>query len=369
MISNYSYIRSITSGLSKPQASYAMKGVIFNIYLAKKWGNSKWTNPFLKKLTLEFRRVYSRYGDRSLLDKYDVKAGIYLISAEYKVVDDRGRGHAVKEWLSIRFVPARGKPNGSGELEIYYFDNKRLDRIAKLKLFKGDPGFQDYIFSSSRMCGAGPYLVEEKDEAGWIKNIDISRHRYTPVCFALILHQFMEDYSKSGRSLGYISEIVRNDFVENVLTFKQGDIKCGPPSVSAYKTLDLDPSRIKLDRRAYAYKFPTYWLNIDQLITLISALIKDKILSDKSIKYYLKINTDFKDLIKTGSVAEMIKLSDLLTVNGKIKYSKLTGAKLRALIDQNVEDSPELKLTGIETWRSGINRILNLAGVSNRSFK
>ncbi|MDP3697665.1 MAG: hypothetical protein Q8R55_06695 [Candidatus Taylorbacteria bacterium] len=366
MTSNYHHIISITSGLSKPHSSYAIKGVIFNIYLAKKWGSSKWMDPCLRKLTLEFRLAYLRYGNRSLLDKYDIKAGIYLISAEYKVRDNQGKSHAVKEWLSIRFVPARGRPNGSGELEIYYFGNKRLDQIAKQKLFKGDIKFQDHIFSSSRMCGVSPYFVKEEDET---EEIDISKHNHIPICFALIQHQFITDYFKTGKMSGYISEIIRNDFAAKALTFKRGKIKCGSPSIPAHKTLNLDPSKIKLNRKVYTYKFPTYWLNIGRLIALISTLIKDKILSDKSVKYYLKINADFKDLIKNGSASEMIKLSNLLTVNGKIKYSKLTGVRLRSLIDQNVDDGPELKLTGIKTWNLGINKILDMAGVSTRSFE
>ncbi len=363
MISNYSHIRSITSGLPKPHSSYAIKGVIFNVYLAKKWSSLKWTNPFLKKLTLEFRRAHLRYGNRPLLDKYDIKAGIYLISAEYNIPDNYGKNHVLKEWLSIRFVPARGRPSGSGELEIYYFGKKRLDQVVKLKLFKGNTRFKDYIFSSSRMCGASPYFTKEEDKINAGKAIDISGHKYTPICFALIQHQFMADCSKNSKSLGYISEIVRNDFMAKSLTFKRKNIKCGPPSVPAYKILNLDSSEIKLNRKVYSYKFPTYWLNMGQLVALIHRLIKGKVLSDKSVKYYLKTSADFKDLIKNDSMAKMAKLGSLLTVNGKIKYSKLTGVKLRSLVDKSVADGPELKLTGVKTWNLGINKILNMAGI------
>lgn len=337
-----SVLSKLTEKLPNPEAVYKKNGVVFNIYKAKGWQKKEWESGELEKLVSLARKSYYRYGSREIYDKYDDKACIFLVSAEYK--SPKLDNEILIEWISIRFVPGQGRIKGANELEIYYYAGKSLDKIVKEKFFGNSDKFWDYIVSSSRLCGIEPYI---KNNPGKIIS---PKHKYTAISFALAQKQFIDDCHKTGSDFKFITEIVRTDFMKKAISIKTKNGKrIGPPSMRADKTLEIkNPRLIKLDRSIYSYKFPNYWLNIYQLDSLLQRLIRNKLLSKNYKKYYPEH-------------------SKILNIKGKISDSKLTGNALRSLVDKYVSDSPGLKITDFETWTKGIDKMVICSGAKKIS--
>ncbi len=349
-------IRSMERDLPKPSSVYYGSGSYFYVYKAKDWKSKKWTDPFLRQILLYSRKTYLRYGDRELLDKYDSKASIYLVRASYWV-----EGVYIHEWLSIRMVPGHLRPQGGGELEIYSYNSQRLDLYMKKRNGRGRDFWKDVI-SSSRMCGISPYIKDNSEQFDYPK---LSRaHKHTAICFAIIHEEFRLEYV-----LPYscITAIIRNDLAQQVLTVNQSCLRVCHKFTPAHHYLNFqDGKDIKLDRGVYSYRFPIYWFNVRQLFTTLRLLLKTGKLSEKSIMHYLKTGRGFAEIVANRG-EELARLGDLLSVEGKIKFSDMYGKTLRRIIDQYVEDGPELKITGANDWNASIAKMIELSGISKVS--
>jgi hypothetical protein len=311
-------------------------------------------------LVARSRTTYFRYGDRSLFDQFDRKAAIYLIRVQYPL--PRFPQSIVEEWLSVRFVPGNGIPRGVLEPEIFFYKNASIAEHLRNKFFNGRSNFWRSIVSSSRLCGIHPYRVppDLRDGRGRRNTFFLPRrHRYGALCFALMHAQFFDDTSIPFR---FITEMIRNDILDRVLTLRVNGQTIPPPSRPARETLGLDQRAVfSVNRSVYSYKFPLYWLNRDELIRLFRSLYARKLITNETFHHYLGVN--FDRITKTSDSSSLAKLGLLLTSRGRIRGSSLTGNELRKLIDAHVSDVPELKITSIDAWRRGIARMLKAAQV------
>lgn len=338
-----------------PQATYKFSDVTVRLYKAKDMYKRKWNHPDLKKVTLLCRKTFLRYGNRALLDKFDDKACIYLACATYPVLGSDGRNYFVSEWLSSRLVPGDGLPLGCGELELYRFQGKRLDKVVRDRIFGGQKDFYKHIVSGSRICGINPYY---RDGFGPIESLP-TKNLYTAACFALIFDRLHHE-CKSEHT--HLTGVIQNKFICGKLSVVyQGDL-VKPILVPAYEFLEIENNRdIKLDRKVYAYRFPSYWLNMDQLLELLELLLKEGSLSERSFRHYLGTKNSFEEAIRGH---ELSQLGKILSVRGRIKWSQMTGAELRRLINEHVEDQPELKIVEVDQWLRSLWGILAVLNVS-----
>ncbi len=324
--------------LPAPVRCYCNEGVIFEIYRAKDLLQEKWADPALEELSLIARKSYDRYGERPLLDKYDFKAAIYLVRAKYSLPEVTDL--PIEEWLSVRMVPGDGSFFGVGEPEIFSYGDKPIDRwMCREMNSPNDRTFWEQVASSSRMCGIHPF-----SEQGQVPNLS-KKHKYTSVCFAMIHAQFLIDYPFPLFPYRYITAIIRHDYLCKGLSIKKekgGSMH--PFFLPAEQFLGILPKSIHVDRKLYAYRFPSYWLHAEQMKTLVVVLVRAGIISRNYLENPFRILTDPPSL-------SMIRYEDLLK-----------------LVDDNVEDVPELKITPAWDWYHGISRVLRTAGVVMPEF-
>lgn len=347
-------VRSLARMLPGPLAVYTSKEARFEVYKAKDILNPFWRDPTVKTLLLGARSSYSRYGNRFPLDDYDKKAAIYLVRASYTHATEPSIT-TVEEWLSVRMAPGNGDPRGGGELEMYFHQGKPMDFWLQQRFFpKEGVGFWNYVVSSSRMCGIHPHVVSQPSRGRELVIELGPKHRYTAACFAIIHAQFLVDYPMSEFPYQYITAIIREDLKQKALRISKREENFWPTFTPAYEILGLkDRSEVKLNRSEYAYEYPSYWLDISQLLDLLRLLLSEGRLKKTSLKRYLRFSLEKREA--------MVNLGALLTAHGPIAGSEITGAELRELVDEEVEDVPELKITKTEDWNRGILRLLDAA--------
>lgn len=357
-------IRELTKKLPKAVRCCQFGSAKFEIYRAKNLFSKKWVDPVLKALVIEARKSYCRYGDTLPLDEYDTKSAIYLVRAIYPKPASRGN---VEEWLSTRLVPASGHPDGIEDLSLFSFskytskESWPVHQLIKEKLFNGS-SWKKYLVASSRTCGIKPFWRS----GNGVGALD-SGNKHTPICFALIHRQFVEDYKTSELPYRYFVGTVIDKFVDKALTLELKGQKFAPAFTSAYQTLGLSSSKfIKINRKTndfYAYRFSTYFLNFHQLINCFQSLCRTNQLTNETFFHYSGLRGEFQRLLGNNelSIEKFSFLSKLLTVRGKIMGSAFTGAELRDLVAKMVEDGPELKITKGEVWFESIKQLLIVA--------
>jgi len=341
-----SRVDSLIRQLPPPHARYCDRvGTIFEVYRVKSLGDHFWRDPLLKELLIKTRDSYRRYGVRTSLDQYDVKAAIYLVRVMYHSEEMATR---VEEWISVRVVPGNGNPLGAGELEIYFYEGKRMDYWVRKKLGCGQKVFWSRVLSNSRMCGIRPFVSGASDKGETNYRLG---HKYTAVCNAIISTQFIIDTNYLFP--GVITGILRDDLHEKGLRVSFGSEEAIPTFTKAHEFLGIPQDAVKLNRGTYAYEFPSYWLDVAQLINLLERLQREDRISEEGLEYYLR-----------GSLpSNLNNLGALLTVAGTIHASKMTGEELRALVDEHVQEKPSLRITYTREWFESYLRVLQVAGV------
>lgn len=342
----------LNQALSQLRSFHFRPGVRLAVYRVKDLRKNKWPSSFLKSLLLLARSSYDRYGKRSLLDQYDHKSAIYLAQAVYDYKLDRQEKIKVAEWLSIRFTPGDGLPAGTGELELFSCQGRPLAESLKKRWGLTAEELSRAIVASSRMCGIHPQRLTPPCS---LETVLPTRHQYTPLCFALIQRQFYRDYGFFYRCL---TEIIRPDFAQKGLAIKKGNKNFRPTSLPAHCFLGLEKEEIRLELETYAYDFPAYWFNLDDLFGLINELLARREITVRTLQHYLGFN----------SVAEIKEkatnqLKNILRAKGCLVQAKITGNQLRRLVAEKVAVVPELKINNPWQWQRGIQNILKTAEV------
>jgi hypothetical protein len=333
-------LKSILANLPAPLAAFAATGVGFEVYRARALGRGPWENETVRNALTLARSSYYRYGRRPLFDPYDGKAAIYLVRAQYAVpqISD-----VCEEWLSIRMVPGDGKPLGVGEPEMFLSGGKPVHALMKKKI--GARGFWNHVASSSRMCGIHPYRAGPR---GNISYLSEAKHRFTPVSFALAHAQFRSDYPVSRYPYRYITATLRPDFQVKGLGYRVGGRSVHMTFTPAYRFLGSSKRELHADRWIYSYAFPLYWMDLPGLRKFVNRLRKN---AGKPPVSALRA-TMFSHL--ESRIERPISIAGVW----------LLPSAARAIIDNQVVDSPELKITKAGDWYAGIDKLLAAAKVT-----
>ena len=337
-------IYSLVQQLPEPDAVYRIpQKVCFEVYRVKNSGTKFWRDPVLKELLIYARNAYHVYGRRDPLDEYDPKASIYLVRAIY---DSDDGSQKLEEWLSSRLVSGIGQPLGAGELNMYFYEEQPMDYWVRKPLGYEDSSFWNYVICSSRMCGIDPYIRESKGN----QKIDTAL-KHTPVSNAILRTQFLID-NEHELPCKLVTAIIREDLRKNRISVMVRGEKIMRVYTMAHEFLGIEnPHAIMLDRDAFAYEFPSYWLDISQLLVLLGRLQDEGRLSEDGIRHYIggSIPLNFNSA----------KLGLLLAVDGKIHDSSMTGEELRVLVDKYVDEKPILRITDAREWFGSYLRILD----------
>lgn len=328
--------------IPQPDETWNISGNRFELYRVKRLADPAWPNDALRALLIDARGSYYIYGDRPPLDAYDEKAAIYFARAMY--------GTTV-EWLSVRLVPPEGDPYGAGELDRFLCIGVPVSYWAMTRLGGGNPDILNTIPSSSRMCGLGPFSVATDKT---LIAAD-SKHRFSAHCYALIRDLFLRDIADAGRDYRYLSGIIHDGLAQKSLTTMIGEDRCGIGYTPAHELLGFPLRRDvflnRSNRDLLPYRFPTYWFNAADLLSLIHKLRGTQLLSDVALEAYCRLVPPIPEIL---TAKDLRFFGRLLTVRGNISGSLLTGKEIRAIIDRDVSDGPELKITPMDRVRADI---------------
>ena len=272
------------------------------------------------------------------------------------------REYMVEEWLSDRLVPNVGEPLGGGELEFFVHEDEHIDLLLQRKFFAPNKNFLEYTATSNRMCTISPFFFNECDEETGIK-LPASQ-KYTGLCYALMRWHFLNDYLEPN-GYRFKTSILRGRVVEKSMAIETNE---GSMQVEFYPAYQLfgftSPESIRLDRSTHhgtVYRFPGYFLEASKLFGLLQKLLMGGRISEETTEHYFGDNLKADELIRSGPKTKfdkLIKVGNLLYEQGRIIGSPLTGSELRRLVDEEVPDGPELKITTVERARDNARQIL-----------
>jgi len=362
-------VRTLVKELPEPISAWKNSINVFRVYRVKSIIDPTWKNDALYELLLSMRSSYYVYGERPPLDYFDSKSAIYAVRVNYPYKPDLGKDSpTMEEWLSIRLVPGIGMPIGAAELDFFRYEGKLVSDIVQKSLCRPDESYTEIFPGCSRMCGIEPHFIQEKDmPPGTILS---SRHKHSAICYALMSLHMLEDDLKHTPAR-YITGVIINRFVESTLTIEVAGNKFPIAFTPAHKILNVeDPRLIKLDRRSrnlYAYHYPSYFFDAYQLLDFLKWMIDEGKITQDTLHYYFGEDFDVETALKEKGMVLVKRLKylwKLLTAQGDVVGSKLTGEELRNLVDERVPDGPELKITPLEELEKSVETMLRAARIN-----
>ncbi len=318
-------------------------GPTIKVFRVKRALDPCWGNAALYQLLTIARASYLRYGQINPLDEYDNKAVIYAARVSYSY-----KGAQLCEWLSLRFVPHSGTPIGFEDTSFYLRGNKPvIHEIRRRILNPNGLSLRDCV-SGSRICGVGPYLPKP----GYAQ--ELPRHnQFAGLCFAAMHRPFFQDYPEYKLLISQIPD----NFLERVLTTPPMP---KPHLTTASRALGYADQAVRLDRNnRYIYKFPLYFLNPGDVLTMFQRLYYDGQINEATLIHYFG-NRLTSAMIKSGNWPSMEKLSNLglmFNADGRICGSKLTGEDLRGIL-ASVQDGPKLRVVRMPYLKRVINQMI-----------
>lgn len=358
--------RKLSQNVGRPLSSWKVDDAVIKIYRGKDLYEVGWPSEILRNLIFTAREMSNLPYGRPIKDKNDDKSAIYICSATYPSLIG-GEYLFVEEWLSLRLTPGNGYPRGTGDLEIYTYRGESVENIVKNKLFQGRDDFLNFIVASSRMCGCKPYFKNKSDEKRMTTDFLPKKIKHTALFYSLMSKYFLTDYLYHLGSK-YITTVIIDQLVDKVLSIDNGTERYGTHFTYAHDLLGVAPEEIKLNRSVnnhYAYRYPTYFLNSEQLVKWLEDLTEKEIIARESVDHYLKAEVSFYEIIRQPhlDLNRLRNLYKLFMTEGKIFGSSLTGVELRNLSNTEVGDGPKLRITPIDDMASSIEVFLTVAGV------
>lgn len=305
------------------QISYNFPDLKIVIKLAKACGK-QWKNKSLQKKVLACRKAYLRYGKVPLLDKFDKKSDVYLIECLNKKHADKKA-----EYFSIRFVHAgKKKPYATEDFLHFGHKNISLDSILKKHKIK-----LNTLATISKFC-------RQKAKQTNLK--------FTQLAFCLANKFFLETHPE----IKYLTGLFRNEVINKSL--KKNNL---PKFTKAKASLDFN---LKINRSVSAYKFPGYFLNLSDLQTVIKNLVNSYQITAPTLNFYLGKRLTTQILSGESLKIEQTKLlPKLLLAFGQLKNARISGEKLREILNTKVKDGPDFYFLYKEPWLNSINKFLN----------
>ena len=338
---------------------YCAGKAVFYVYQTKGLYNPEWTSPKLKELVCECRKSYLRYGDVPQLDEYDPKSAIYLVRAVYPVdsVSRESVSAFGEEWFSMRFVPGDGNPRLNEDMFYCQAFGIPVFRWVQDRLFNSADDFGGHVASMSRLCSIPPRRMHGAARSTSLLPQFPSKMRYTFAMFVLTNLAFFEDMRKVKRIIRHISGMFREELITKVLSIPITERENIPHFVSANAALGFDGRKnVTIDRSYPVYRYPGYFLRIEQVASVLYDLLRKGSISEDCLRHY------FKDSCPQGEVpAEATRfkphsheLAEFLTTDGPLHACGLTGEELRRIMNERVQDGPELKIMNMTEWEEDI---------------
>jgi len=340
----------INRRLPAPDTTYVLGETVFEVYKAKWLYTKRWTSSLFFRLVIDARTTYYRYGDLKLFDDHDNSAAIYLVRVRYPMHDEM-----VEEWFSNRFIP------GAGDFDLFLYRGEHVKSVVERKLaYLGKP-VMDHLVTSSRTCGIMPYRYTAKNSEG----TEPLRQKCSALSYALLNRQFFQDCMSAGITFSFLEGVVREEFIQKSLTVYSDETARAPLFTPIHETLGLEGgSSVTLNRSVwghYVYQFPAYFLHNEQLAESLKGLVEKERLKLFTLQHYLGEDRSLLEGLRTGERVNFNKVQGLgkfLTVQGELLGSSLSGQDLRFVLDREVGDGPELKLTPTEAWVASIDAML-----------
>lgn len=344
----------MTRKLPRPADVFRIGQARLELYEAKRGYAPAWTNETLRQIVLQARKGFWRHGDVELEDHKDPTSFVYLVRASYDV-----HGLPVEEWVSLRFIPGDGGATESlaWDLDVCLFDGIPLRELVRERLFAGasDDVMLPAIASISRLCGTAPFFVDARDAP---RGVSLpARKRYTAEAFALANLFFL---SHAGRRFRFFTTLINDILLQKIFPELH--------FTSAQDALGLPCKKISIQRTVWSYQFPGNFLQMDELFSVLIRLLREKKITEETIQAYFGTILPFPEIHgllltdKPRYFSITRHMGKLLNASGRLVGSTLTGEELRALVDAEVTDGPELKILAREAWRKELEHFLSLKG-------
>ena len=345
-----------TSLLPSPTREFQEGDTHVFIYTVKSSDEKIFFHPELYKILCEARKSYWRYGDVPLIDKYDAKSFIYLTRVVYPSV--QGGAHCfLEEWTSMRFIPAAGVPFSTEDLESCVYQGETLSTKIKKTLFQNQDTAFDRLITISRICRIRPHV--------FTKNFRFDhqalpqKNKYTALSFVAMVQLFLDQSIEAGKNYEWFTALAKEELFTKVLHLNREEKDVRFPFFRASEVLKIPPARtIRVNRSLLSYRYPGYFLDVEELFLLFEKLIDLKRMKDSSLCHFLGIKepfSDFRKKYKELPSADFVKIlqgiSNLLLTEGWIENSSLHASQLRSLCDLCVSDAIQLYLSPTFLWQ------------------
>lgn len=345
-----------TSFLPSPTREFQEGDTHVFIYTVKNSDETYFSHPELYKILCEARKSYWRYGDVPLIDKYDAKSSIYLTRVIYPSI--QGGAHCfLEEWTSMRFIPASGVPFSTEDLESCIYQGQTLSTHLKKTLFQNHDSAWERLITISRICRIRPHI--------FTKNFRFDhqalpqKNKFTAKSFVAMVQLFLDQSVEKGKNYEWFTALAKEELFTKVLHLNLEEKNFRFPFFQAAKVLGIPPARtIRINRSVLSYRYPGYFLHVEELLLLFEKLIDLKRIKDSFLCHLLGITepfSDFRKKYKELPTMDLVKIlqgiSSLLLTEGWIENSSLHASQLRSLCDLCVSDAIQLYLSPTFLWQ------------------
>lgn len=339
--SHQTFFGDVAINLPHPQAEYHVDDTRFFIYKAKSSEEKEFLDDSLRHMVLSARQSYLRYGKVPLLDSYDDKSSIYLARVVYSYQGEEGT-FPVEEWLSVRFVRASGVPEFTEDIKVGLYQNKPLAFWLQKKLLNDDPNALEKIMTVSRLCRIPPRGVKGQ---GSPLSVPVQKNNFTALSFLFMMRIFLEENTKRGKLFEWYTALAKPELFQKVLAVSHSNIQL--PFFSATKVLGIpEGEHVRVDRSLLSYQYPGYFLQLDELFSLLQKLIDMRRMTENTLHTYIG-NTgyfqDFVELFHKMPYQEFLPLVSglhrLFLGDGWLEGSRMHKTELRSLTDLCVSDA------------------------------
>ncbi|HEX9721879.1 MAG TPA: hypothetical protein VGA53_01300 [Candidatus Paceibacterota bacterium] len=356
-------IKKLITSTAEPVSVYKAGTATIEIYKAKNAGTASWENSELFRLVARARESYYQYTkEPPLFDEYEDKSAVYITKAVYPIEDHQCH---VEEWVSVRFIPGQGSPLGFQDLTMYEYEGKRIDVLAREKLFPKKEGeaFWERFVSISKLCVIRPHFLHKEH----CNEINSPRKlSYTGLALVFMTRQFFKDAPAWNLKPAYITAQIPKDVVEKSLKVVLKDSVPLPRFTLASAALSLpNQNSVRLTRNTYTYHYPVYFFNFPSILSMLRKLYQEGKISESTLQHYLGVNISLEDLANLPlhkSMLRLRKLGDMFVQNGQLAGATITGEDLRTMTDM-LEDGPSLYIMASTSWKEDIENVCSKLGI------
>ena len=359
-------LRALARRLPAPERVYHIDGVIFEIYKAKEPFQPHWNHGVLRTLVREARKSFLRYGSIPLEDVFDTKAAVYLVRAQYILKEHAPLLFPVEEWLTLRFIPAHGAPYFTEDIEACLLRGRPIRQHIAERFFSSAEQALRSTVTTSRLCGIKPYFAKASVFPLY-KEVLPRKHQYLSLSFVLLNYVFFDSVQTDPYKKDIITMMFHAKLLPKVTDITLGDTRVPLPITQVHEFFGERQEHISIDRSILSYAYPSYWLDIDQLLRVLVLFTQRGVFPPYIPQWYLHTPHSFAELQHRYSkeplrvLRHLRKLGSLLTVDGTIQGTRIHGTQFRQYLDAHVADAPQLHVMPVAVWVAQLEYVLSHA--------